>query len=175
MSDIAKKYVKALVESVDKKELENISKSLNSIAPIFKDTKLKIILFANDISKEEKVKLLSSMIKDINPKLLNLLKILSLNGRLDLIPIIAKELSDRVANILNKHHGFLYSNQEINQKDIDKIATNLGKRYNTKIDLKNIICDYNGIKVDVETLGIEVAFSSDRLKESLKEYILKSI
>ena len=175
MSDIAKKYVKALIESMDSKDLEVVANSISEIVPVFKDVKLKIILFANDISKEEKLNLLSSMIKDANPKLLNLFKILAQNNRLDLIPTISKELNERVANILNKHKGLVYSKKRINKNTIKKIATNLSKKYNTEIELDNIVCDYNGIKVDIDTLGIEVAFSSDRLKDDLKDYILKSI
>ena len=175
MDGIAKKYVKALIESVDSKDLESISNSLNNIVPAFKDTKLKIILFANDVSKDEKLNFLTSMIEKPNPKLINLFKILAEYNRLDIIPVIAKELNDSVAKILNKHKGIVYSNKKISDKNIKSIATNLSKKYNTNIELVNQVCDYNGIKVDIDTLGIEVAFSSDRLKDSLKDYILKSI
>ena len=35
--------------------------------------------------------------------------------------------------------------------------------------------DYNGIKIELEDLGVEASFSMDRLKAQMIEYILKAI
>ena len=175
MSDISKKYVKALVESVDKSKLAEISSSLLSVVPAFKDVKLRTILFANDISKEKKVEFLSSLIDNCDEKIVNLFKLLADYGKLDLIPSIAKELNYKVAEILNQHKGVVISDKDLNSKKVKLIAENLSKKFNTSIELEAIKSDYKGIKVEVESLGVEIAFSTDRLKAQLSEYILKSI
>jgi len=175
MSDISKKYVKALVESIDKSKLAEVSSSLMSILPAFKDTKLKILLYANDISKEKKVEFLSSLIDGCDEKIVNLFKLLADYGKLDLIPSIATELDYEVAQILNKHKGFVISDKELDGDKVSQIASNLSKKFDTTIELEAKKSNYKGIKVEVESLGVEIAFSADRLKSQLTEYILKSI
>jgi F-type H+-transporting ATPase subunit delta len=175
MSDISKKYVKALVESLDESKLAEVSSSLLSIVPAFKDMKLKTILYANDISKEKKVEFLTSLIDNCDEKIVNLFKILAEYGKLDLVPSIANELDFKVATILNKHRGVVISDKELASDKVAQIAENLSKKFDTSIELEAIKSDYKGIKVEVESLGVEIAFSTDRLKSQLSEYILKSI
>ena len=175
MSDLSKKYVKALVESVEPSKLEEVSASLMSIVPAFKDTKLKTILYANDVSKESKVEFLTSMIDGCDEKIVNLFKLLAEYGKLDLIPSIANELDFKVAGILNKHRGVVISDKELSSDKIAEIADNLSKKFDTTIELEAKKSDYNGIKVEVESLGIEIGLSTDRLKAQLAEHILKAI
>ena len=37
------------------------------------------------------------------------------------------------------------------------------------------VCDYDGIKVDIDGLGVEISFSKDRLKSQLIDHILKAV
>jgi len=175
MSDISKKYVKALVDSLDESKLEEVSSSLNSLIPAFKDTKLKTILYANDVSKENKVEFLTSMLGSCDEKVVNLFKLLAEYGRLDLVPSIASELEFKVAGILNKHRGVVVSNKDLSSDKIAQIAENLSKKFDTTIELEAKKSDYNGIKVEVESLGVEIGLSTDRLKAQLAEHILKAI
>jgi len=175
MSDISKKYVKALIESVDKSKLAEISSSLLSLVPAFKDSKLKTLIYANDISKEKKVEFLASLIDGCDEKIVNLFKLLADYGKLDLIPSIAHELDYEVAQILNQHRGVVISDKELSADKVSQIAENLSKKFETSIELEPKKSDYKGIKVEVETLGVEIAFSTDRLKSQLSEYILKAI
>jgi len=175
MSDISKKYVKALVESIDKDKLAEVSSSLLSIVPAFKDIKLRTILYANDVSKEKKVEFLTSLIDGCDEKLVNLFKLLAEYGKLDLLPSIAHELDYKVAEILNKHKGVVISDKELSSDKVSQIAENLSKKFDTTIELESKKSDYKGIKVEVESLGVEIAFSTDRLKAQLSEYILKAI
>ena len=57
-------------------------------------------------------------------------------------------------------------------KDLEE---KFGKKFDTTLSLSQNICDYDGIKVDIDGLGVEVSFSADRLKSNLSEYILKAI
>jgi len=176
MSDISKKYVKALIKSVKKNKLEEILTSLKVAEEAFKNLKFRTLLYANDISKDKKVDFLLELSSKKEDKILkNFYKVLAYNNRLELIPEIAKELEFEIAKILNKHKGLVISNKKFDKNKINKIAKQLEKKFNTKIDLDYKKSDYNGIKVEVETLGVEIAFSADRLKSQLKEFILKSI
>ena len=48
-------------------------------------------------------------------------------------------------------------------------------KFDVSLKLAQNVCDYDGIKVDIEGLGLEVGFSKDRLKSQLKDYILKAV
>ncbi len=175
MSDISKKYVKALVELVSVDELAKIASSIKEIVPAFKDEKLKMILFSNDIDSEKKVEFLTSLLSDSDEKIKNLFKLLAKNGRLDLIPTISRELEYQVSKLTNTHKGIVLSDKELSSDKIEQIAEKLSSKFDTNIELESVKSEYNGIKVEVDTLGVEVAFSTNRLKEQLKSYILKSI
>ena len=41
--------------------------------------------------------------------------------------------------------------------------------------LEPVKSDYNGIKIELDDLGVEASFSVDRLKAQMSEYILKAI
>ena len=43
------------------------------------------------------------------------------------------------------------------------------------LQLTQNICDYDGIKVDIDGLGVEVGFSKERLKSQLIHHILKAV
>ena len=172
---IAKRYVKALIKSVDKKDLSTVSSILRSIVPAFKDLKVRTILVSNDTSIDQKVDFLVSMMDSSDSKVLNLLKLLGEYGRLDLLPTISKELDFEVAKILNTHKGIVISGNALLDDKISNIASNLSKKYDTTIELENVVSDYSGIKVEIESLGLEIGFSSDRMKAQLSEHILKAI
>ena len=44
-----------------------------------------------------------------------------------------------------------------------------------KVEFETIKNDFNGIKIELDDLGVEVSFSIDRLKAQMSEYILKVI
>ncbi len=175
MSDISKKYVKAIVSLVSIDELSEIASSLKEIVPAFKDEKLKMILFSNDITSDKKVEFLSSLLNKSDEKVINLFKLLAKNGRLELIPTISSELEYQVSKLTNSHKGIVLSDKDLSNEKISEIAKNLSSKFDTNIELESVKSDYNGIKVEVDTLGVEVAFSANRLKEQLKKHILKSI
>ncbi len=175
MSDISKKYVKALVSLVDKEELSKISALVKEIVPALRDEKLRIILYSNDINNDKKVEFLSSLLSESDEKLINLFKLLAKNGRLELIPTISEELEYQVAKLTNSHKGIVLCDKELSDDKVNEIASKLSSKFDTNIELSIVKSDYNGIKVEVDTLGVEVAFSADRLKDQLKNHILKSI
>lgn len=172
---IAKRYVKALIKSIDVKELSNVSSSLRAVVPAFKELKVRTILVSNDTTTDKKVDFLVSMMDNCDGKVLNFLKLLGEYGRLELLPTISKELDFEVSKLLNTHKGIVISGNSLSSDKISNIADNLSKKYNTTIELENIVSDYSGIKVEIESLGLEIGFSSDRLKAQLSEHILKAI
>ncbi len=175
MSVIAKKYVKALVESVDEKSLVLAYESLKNLIPAFNNKKFNNILSSSDVTSLKKGEFILSLLKNPDVKLTNFIKLLSKNGRLNEIPTITKELKNQIAKLNNQFDGVVISNFEVNQSDMIDLEKSISKKLNTTIKLENKVSDYPGIKVEVESLGVEVSFSKDRLKAQMAEHILKTL
>ncbi len=176
MSDVvAKKYINALMKSMDDGALEGTLSSLKTLVPAFGSEKFNNILNSSDVTNAAKEGFILSMIENPDVKLTNFIKLLSSNGRLTEIPSIVKELSKQMALKNNQYEGLLISNFEVGADEIKDIESNLSKKLNSDIKLTNQVTDYPGIKVEVESLGIEVSFSQDRLKAQMAEHILNSL
>jgi len=175
MSGVSKKYVKALVSLYDNDGLQELYTKLREVSLAYSSQKLKTILYSNDIANDKKVEFLLSLIDNPDEKTQNLFKLLASYNRLELLPSICDELEYQVAKLTNVHSGTVFSNLDLSEDKVEEIAKKLSSKFNTNINLGVKRSDYNGIKVEVDTLGIEVAFSTDRLKDQLKTYILKSI
>jgi F-type H+-transporting ATPase subunit delta len=172
---VARRYVKALIESVGKDNIADVALSLRSVVSVFNSLKVKTILVSNDISADQKVDFLISMLDNQSDKLVNFIKLLGVYNRLGLLPVILHELEYEVANILNTHRGVIFSSKKIDKSRIDNISQGLSRRYNTTVELENIVGEYEGIKVEIDTLGLEIGFSTKKLQKQLIESILRAI
>ncbi len=176
MSDvIAKKYINALMTSMDGKAQETTLGSLKTLVPAFGNEKFNNILNSSDVTNANKEAFILSMIEKPDTKLANFIKLLSANGRLTEIPSIVKELSKQIALKNNQYEGLLISNFKVGADEIKDIESSLSKKLNSDIKLSNQVSDYPGIKVEVESLGIEISFSGERLKAQMAEHILNSL
>jgi F-type H+-transporting ATPase subunit delta len=176
MSDvIAKKYVKALMNSVDNATLDNMLTQLNSVVPAFSDAKFQNIIFSNEVSKDQKESFILSLFENIDDKSVNFLKLLNTNGRLADIPAITNELQKQISIKNNIYNGKIISDFEVSSDKIKDIESSLSNKLGSTINLENEVTDYPGIKVEIDDLGVEVSFSTDRLKAQMAEHILKSI
>ena len=175
MSILAKKYVAALMKSMDSSDLEKSYKNLSSLVPAFENKKFNTILQSSDLSVKDKENFVLSMFDNTDGKFGNFIKLLSLNGRLNEIPSIVKELSKQIALKNNQYEGVLISNFEVPSDEIKDIESNLSKKLNVDIKLENRVTDYPGIKVEIDSLGLEVSFSQERLKTQMAEHILSSL
>jgi F-type H+-transporting ATPase subunit delta len=172
---VAKKYVKALINKNDVAVTSQINNQLKVISSAFTDIKFNNIISSIDIDTDSKVILISSFIKDINENLNNLLKLLGQNKRLNIIPIISSELNNQVSILTNRYEGIIYSNKLLNDNYINSITSGLENKLNIELSLINVVNDYNGIKVDIEGLGVEISFAKNIFKSQMIEYILKVV
>jgi len=97
------------------------------------------------------------------------------NKRVSIIPAIAKELKKDIAKTTKTYEGVIYSDSDIDTKVIDQLAQGLSKKFDSTISFSFVKNDFNGIKVEVEGLGIEINFSKDRIDSQIIEHIIKAI
>jgi len=173
---IAKRYIKPLMESCDQSSLENLAELLSNVAKAYDDQKFVSIMNSSDVSANAKCQLILDMVALANSSVANnLVKLLAENGRLLLIPVLASELKRSIASSKRTYKGRIYSNSVVDQASVDLIARDLGTKTGTTITLDYVPSDYDGIRVEVDDLNVEINFSKSRLNAQLVEHILKAI
>ena len=173
---VAKRYVKALVDGRNNDIISSISNKLNTISSAFTDEKFNSIISSPEIADYSKVDLIISLVDTANDKTLNnFIKLLGEKRRLSLLPFIANELNTQIAKMNNSYIGVVYTNQELSSNYISSIEEQFSKKFDVKLSLSQKVCDYDGIKVDIDALGVEISFSKERLKSQLIDHILKAV
>ncbi len=172
---IARRYVNALIQVASTEEQITYAQVLNSIASLFEDSTVKERLTSPLISGEAKTSFILEALKDADARLVNFIKILGENGRLDLIPTIAKSLNKELQKESNAYEGIVTSSNKLGDAELEDLQNSLKKYTGSTISLRQEQSDIDGIKVTVEDLGIEVNFSKQRVKEQLIDFITKSL
>lgn len=173
---IAKRYIKAISTSADNALLQNMASIFSVLADSFKDEKFVQIIDNPNVSSNDKSEILLEAVASADSSQVNnLIKLLVENKRINIIPAIAQELSKNISRSIKTYTGVVYSDTEITIKTIQELSDGLGKRFDSKISLTYVKDDFDGIKVDVEDLGIEINFSKSRIDSQMIEHIVKAI
>ena len=173
---IAKRYIKALKTSSDVESMSNITTVFSALAESFKDAKFIQVINNPNVQPAQKQEILLESVKSAKSNQIdNLIKLLVENKRINIIPAIAVELIKDVANSTKTYDGVISSNSDIDAKVVAELSGGLSKKFDSNITLTSIKNDFNGIKVEVEGLGIEINFSKDRIDSQLIEHIIKAI
>lgn len=173
---IAKRYVQSLVAVVDSTSLDNASELLALLSNAFENPKFSQIMNSDENPASVKLALILEMVSSANSsEINNLIKLLSENGRLLLIPAISKVLKQEIASMKRSYNGRIYSTNGMDQASIDSIARDLGNKVGASISLQFVPSSYDGVRVEVDGLNIEIDFSKSRLNAQMIEHILKAI
>lgn len=170
---IAKRYVQAL--SSVSENIKGIAEVLNVLTEAISSKEVMSTLTSPLVSSEKKTEMILSAISDDDRTLVNFIKILGENNRLDLIPAIAKVLNADLQKASNKYKGVLKSKKKLDKEELSKLEETLERYTGSRIKLKQEKTDLDGLRVSVDDLGIEVNFSKQRVKEQLIDFIKKSL
>jgi F-type H+-transporting ATPase subunit delta len=170
---IAKRYARAL--SSVSKDLPGILEVLNVLSEVVCSAEIKSTLTSPIISSENKTAMILSALGDKDVTLVNFIKILGENGRLDLIPAITKVLNSDQQRVSNEYEGVLKSASSLDGAVLANLEETLKKHTGSTIKLTQEKSDLEGVRVSVDDLGIEVNFSKQRVKEQLIDFIKKSL
>jgi F-type H+-transporting ATPase subunit delta len=170
---IAKRYARAL--SSVSKDLPGILEVLNVLSEVVSSAEIKSTLTSPIISSENKTAMILSALGDKDVTLVNFIKILGENGRLDLIPAITKVLNSDQQRVSNEYEGVLKSASSLDGAVLANLEETLKKYTGSTIKLTQEKSDLEGVRVSVDDLGIEVNFSKQRVKEQLIDFIKKSL
>ena len=172
---IAKRYVKALIDGKDISIISSINEELKLISSAYSDEKFLNIISSIDIESSRKTDLIISFVPNCSITVKNLMVLLASKRRLNIIPDISLELSKQTSKLKNSFEGIVYSKEELSSKYMNDMQTSFAKKFNVELTLKNEVSSYDGIKVDIDGLGIEIGFSQERLKSQMIDHILKAV
>lgn len=172
---VAKRYVKALLKDSDSSKISSISSEISTIASAYSSEKFVSIISSSEVSIKDKENLILSFVENCSQTIVNLIKLLSANKRLEIIPAIAAELKAELSRVNNSYEGVVYTNKELSGEYVSSIEEKFSQKLGVKLKLTQDVCDYNGIKVDIDSLGVEIGFSKDRLKSQMIDHILKAV
>ncbi len=172
---VAKRYVKALMSERNTKGLTSIYKELKEISTAYNDEKFIVIISSTEVENNKKVELILSFVDKCSKTTANLVNLLGANKRLDIIPAIVNALEAELSIINNSYTGVIYTNEELSKKDVDALNSQFSEKFKVDLTLTQNICDYDGVKVSIDGLGVEVGFAKNRLKSQMIDHILKAV
>ena len=175
IEQIAYVYSKALSENKDINTLQKYVSALQKFAVLFSDEKFRDIVEYPFVSTAKKLELMTGGADVENKELKNLFMLLAHKNRLYLVPEIAKILQKTICERKNEFRGAVISKEPLDDMVIDELQKAFSKKVGSNILLSKQEGSYDGVKIVVEDLGLEIAFSKERLKEKLVNHILKAI
>lgn len=171
---IAKRYASAL--SSVSKDMTSVLNVLNVLADVISQKEVKTALTSPIVSNEKKTEMILSTLEEgTDVALVNFIKVLGENSRLDLIPEITKVLNSNQQRVANEYEGVLKSAATLDAMTLSDLEKILKKYTGSTIKLTQEKTDLDGLRVSVDDLGIEVNFSKQRVKEQLIDFIKKSL
>ncbi len=173
---IAKRYIGALKQDLDVKSFQIISDIFSELALSFENKSFNDIVDNPNIKILDKTNILLDAVKSAKSDALNnFIKLLGEHKRFNIIPAIAVEMKKDLARTNKSYKGIVYSDEKMAAKVIKDLSVGLGAKYDSKITLEFVQSDFNGIKVDVEDLGIEINFSKTRINNQIIDHIVRAI
>ena len=172
---LAKKYVKALIVDSDISKVSQINDELKLISSAYAIEKFNNIIASVDVKANEKVSLINSFIESASKSTINLVQLLSDNKRLNIIPTISNELDKEVSKLTNTYVGIVDSNENLSDEYISKLEADFAKKFECKLTLVNNVCNYDGIRVNIEGLGVEISFAKNIFKAQMIDHILQAV
>jgi len=173
---IAKRYAKALGELVPEKELAEQLKVLRGLEASFADPKVAEFVRSPLIRGTEKFRLLVEPLKKkIDARLYRLLEVMSEKGRLDLIPALVEILDFEIKRLKNRFDGTVEADSKLSKEKLAELEKTLERYSGTKITLKQTGKSHDGLKVEVDDLGLELNVSKTRLKSELLDFIQRAL
>ncbi|MBA1438145.1 MAG: F0F1 ATP synthase subunit delta [Epsilonproteobacteria bacterium] len=173
---IAKRYVKALTEDADLESVQGFSAVFSALADSFQDDQFLNIVTNPNVTMDDKTSILLDAVKKAESEPLNnFIKLLMEKKRVQIIPAIAQELKKDIAISTKTYSGKVFSDSDIDTDVLETLSSGLSKKFDASISLDFIKNDFNGIKVEVEGLGIEINFSKDRIDNQIIQHIIKAI
>ncbi|MCE3037846.1 F0F1 ATP synthase subunit delta [Helicobacter anatolicus] len=175
LDSIAKRYVKAILQSWNFEQLEKLLKDLNLLQIACKTKDFQDAMHSPYLNFMQKQKMIFELVDSQDKQIHNLLSILLQNNRIEILPYIYDLIQQHIAFEKKVYHGDIYSKEELDEKIVASIQDKLARHFEVSLNLVQHRYEKDGISLKIEGLGVEISFSKERFFDDLKSYILKAI
>jgi len=174
---VARKYVNALIATYPASELVAVHSSLVKIASALSIQKLRFIMVSNDVSHAQKAALLTEIAENKDQKFANFIRLVIDKQKIDFAPSMAEELRKYIASKKGSVSGLVTANFNISEELKSSLEASLSKKLNKNVELSvdaHPAHEFDGIRIDLDDIGVEVELENTKLKDAIIEHVLKS-
>ncbi|WQS51184.1 F0F1 ATP synthase subunit delta [Helicobacter pylori] len=174
---ISKHYAKALKNHTkgDLALLEEIVVGLKNVAEAIKLHKLNQVLA--HVSLKVKKEVVLEILEKITPtKACSILKpvmeIVLKNNRLDMLELVAEELSFDSKRTLE---ATLLVPQKLENNELEEVQQKLQARFNAPVEIAQDTWSKKGVSLSVSSLDLEIGFSKEDILKKIEKQVIQSI
>ncbi|MUU42976.1 F0F1 ATP synthase subunit delta [Helicobacter pylori] len=174
---ISKHYAKALKNHTkgDLALLEEIVVGLKNVAEAIKLHKLNQVL--THVSLKVKKEVVFEILEKITPtKACSVLKpvmeIVLKNNRLDMLELVAEELSFDSKRTLE---ATLLVPQKLENNELEEVRQKLQARFNAPVEIAQDTWSKKGVSLSVSSLDLEIGFSKEDILKKIEKQVIQSI
>jgi F-type H+-transporting ATPase subunit delta len=172
---IHKNYVKAIIDQKNASDIEKIISSFEKLDSAFSNSDFLLAIESPSISDDEKLSLVLSLIESPTKDLENFIKLLASSKRLEIIPSVIEELKVELSLKSNSYRGTVYTDSSLEESYINSLEKELSKRFDIDLSLTQKVCDYDGLKVYIDVLDVEVGLSRELVQNQIINSVLNAI
>ena len=172
---IAKKYARAIYDSY-KGDIKNALEALSKVIVASSNDEYNKVIQNPFFSYEQKADFVLSVVDTKEDKVINFIKLVAKKNKLIILPSIVNYLNLFYLNDSGKYEGSIFASQKMNQKDVDNLSKLVSKKISKDVSLSyKEDSKFNGVKISIEQLDLELVFSKDYIRNKLSSHILKAI
>ncbi len=157
ISTIARPYAEALMRSVrDSKDeglAEKLTQALQKLGVLVADPKAREVINNPSLTAGQVFDLLRGLLpKDLCPEAVNLMRLLSENGRWEAVPEISRQFADLLHEERSEAEVVIETPFEMDKASVDSLLASLGKKFPGLKLLPKVVIDKSligGVKVTV--------------------------
>ncbi len=172
---IAKKYARSIYDSY-KGDTKNALEALTKIITASDNDDYNKVIQNPFFSDAQKSEFVLSIIDTKEDKVINFIKLLAKKNKLIVLPLIINYLNLFYLNDSGKYEGSIFASEAMSQKDVDNLSKLVSKKISKDVSLSyKKDSEFNGVKISIEQLDLELVFSKDYIRNKLASHILKAI
>ncbi|KIM10232.1 MAG: hypothetical protein KU37_11285 [Sulfuricurvum sp. PC08-66] len=176
MKNIAKRYTAALIEGESEANITTYAMVFDAISESLAKSAKGHLFFSPYMDDEQRVAILLAAVAGLkSEKINNFIKLLAEKNRFFAMNEIAQLLNETSAKLRKEFKGTIQSNQSVGTKVVKELSDGFSKRNDAKVTFEVVENGYEGIKVEIDALAVEVGFSKAGVREHMIEHILKAI
>ncbi|CRF48052.1 F0F1 ATP synthase subunit delta [Helicobacter heilmannii] len=172
---IAAKYTHALRQALNPEELTQAMEALEALCALYSHPDFLGLIDSPHYPDSLKQEVLECFLKDKEDKLHNLIRLLVLHKRLNLLPLIYNSLRSQAQRAQNIYQGYLYSDQELSLEQVQRLASEVSAYFNISLKIKALHQAKEGVRLVIPDLETEIAFYKENYFNQLRQYILQAV